>query len=224
MWKYIWGEGGGRNESLAIREITLIDFIIAIFPPKAILTIDLRMPNKNARVNETRESILFSASSASADFCATIFLLLFFFSKCVFKCILDYQDRGHPYHFQSLIKAKICADRAPHGLGVQSRDNGIAESRETARVPVLATTLAKGRKFSRESIQTLGERELYLSFLRPSSRRDRKTESDNTPWPTAGEPLTPQLSLLFTPDSARFVGAPASRRPTPDIFAARHAR
>lgn len=46
----------------------------------------------------------------------------------------------------------------------------------------LATTLAKGREFSRERrhVQALGERELYVSFRAFLSRRARKTESNST--------------------------------------------
>lgn len=72
-----------------------------------------------------------------------------------------------PYRFRSLIEARIYTGRALLGPKVWSGDNGIVESRETVGVLcACATMLAKGREFSRERrhIQTLGERELYVSF------------------------------------------------------------
>lgn len=73
--------GGRVNESSSVREIKLSDLahIIAVFPPKAVLAINLRMSNKkkNQQMKPKLEGTLFSASSASAtDFCATILLLL----------------------------------------------------------------------------------------------------------------------------------------------------
>lgn len=93
-----------------------------------------------------------------------------------------------PYRFRSLIKARICTGRAPLGPRVQSGDNGIAESRETVRIPCLPPCSPKVESSGeRGSIQTRGEREL-LCFHPPLHLHGakRKTESDDLPRPTRG--------------------------------------
>lgn len=94
---------------------------------------------------------------------------------------------------------------------VRSRDNGIVESRETARVLRAchyAHQRSRVQNRERRCIQTLGERELYVSFPAFLSRRGRKTESNSTaPSRTI---LTPQSSSLFTPRVPRVSSIPAT--------------
>lgn len=139
-----------------------------------------------------------------------LFFLFSSISKCVLRCILTTRIARRPL---SLPIADQGKDMCRSGFS-QSQDSvGRQRNRRVTwdgSGPLCLPPCSPKVESSAERTFRLSE-SVSFTFLSsaPSSRRDR----NNSPWLTR-EPLTPQLSLLFMPESARFVGTP--RRPLPD--------